>query len=565
MAMARMFLAENGKALGPIIIPTNADRVTRFAASELRKYLKQISGAEFVLKHSWRGVTPGETAVFLGAGPWEAEFGLNLDPSQHPFDGFALHYRGPHLFICGHNPRSTLYGVYALLEEIGCAFIEPGIEHVPRRQIVALEGRNRREVGAFALRNIYAAPNHYQKRAPFTALDRTVTVPQIDWMAKRRLNHYDFYVNFYRYDLWEKHKGEVLEALLDRGFDIEVTHHSLHYFCPPDENHDFGDFGPATYLRNHPDWYLPGLECGARGRWQTRVELPAVQKIIVERFLQYLDRNPELKICGLWPDDIPINRPYRGLSHTDGYMKFWNRAADALAASFPDKLLAIIGYFELSPPPRTVTPRRNIHCWYCPIARNLMYPVAHPRNERFLKWLKGWIKAMPPHQTASFEYYGWQMELTPLRFMMQKDLPLYHDLGLGGIYGWSAFGNSLLGEDMRWAVDLFFLAHQLWDTKADPRKLEAMWAEGVFGRAAPEILDFYAFLARTHAREIKNGLAPIYQWIAFDVVHKAQAILAAARKRAETPAIRRRVDLLEKVLLRGSAEVIWREGKARVV
>ena len=235
-----------------------------------------------------------------------------------------------------------------------------------------------------------------------------------------------------------------------------------------------------------------------------------------------------------------------------------------MAKSFPDKLCGIIGYFDLTPPPEKVKPRDNLHCWYCPIARNLNYPIEHPRNADFLKWLKGWIKAMPPYRVGSFEYYGWQMEMTPLRHSMKRDLPLYRDLKLGGIYGWSAFGNNLLGDDKRWAIDMVVLAKLMWDTGASVRQVEEAWARNVFGAAGGEVLAFYDYLGKVHAREVKNGLAPVYQWIAFPVVHKAQAILAAARKKAATPAIRRRVDLLEKVLLRGSAEELWRESDARL-
>jgi len=559
-------LADGGKALASILVPASADRVTRFAAAELKTYLGKISGADFQVREV-RPEAPadGEPAICLGPGRWEETPDPSPDPCEPPFDGFTIRSRGDRIFIRGRNSRSTLFGVYAFLEDLGCAFIEPGIERIPQGGRLSVHVREREETAAFPLRNLYWAPYATQKKAPFTALAPETALPEIDWMAKRRLNHYEFYVNFFRYDLWEKHKGGILDALLDRGFDLEVTHHSLHYFCPPDENHDFGDFGPATYLRNHPDWYLPGLECGARGRWQTRVELPEVRAVIIERFLKYVQDNPELKIVGLWPDDIPINAPSPGLSATDGYMEFWNRAGEALAGAFPDKRLAIVAYFDLTPPPQSVKPRENLHCWYCPISRNLVYPVDDRRNGKFLAWLKGWIKQMPPWRVGSFEYYGWQMEYRPLRLAMARDLPLYQELGLGGVYGWTSFVNNILGEDCRWALDMFVLTHLLWDTRSDLRTLEETWAKGVFGPAATAVLDFYDFLREAHDKEVRLGLAPNYQWIAFDVVHKAQQILERARTEADSPGTARRVDLLEKVLCRGATEEVWREGGARVV
>lgn len=104
-------------------------------------------------------------------------------------------------------------------------------------------------------------------------------------MAKQRLNHYVFYVDYYRYDLWEKYKQDILDTLLDRGFDIEVSHHSIFYFCPLSEDVDFGNYGSSTYQQNHPDWFT---------NRQARIELPAVQEVIKERYFEYLRRNPEL-------------------------------------------------------------------------------------------------------------------------------------------------------------------------------------------------------------------------------------------------------------------------------
>lgn len=558
-------LACHGKALGPIVIHESADRVTRFAADELKKYLRGVSGAGFIIRRMRALPSPDMPCLILGAGQWESQLGLRLDSRGNTFDGFLIGFRGHQVLIRGHNSRSTLYGVYAVLEDLGCRFVEPGIEHVPRMRTLALRRRDRREVAAFPLRTVYPNLNAFQKNEPFTGLDREELLPQIDWMAKRRLNHYDFYVNFYRYELWERHKHKILDDMLDRGFDLEVTHHSIQYFCPPDANHDFGDYGPSTYIQNHPDWHIPGLECTGRGTWQTAVEKPAVQKIIIERFLGYLDRNPELKICGLWPADIPINRPYRNLSHTDGYLTFWNRVADALAGTFPDKLLGIIAYFDLTTPPQKIKPRNNLHCWFCPISRNLAYPINDPHNRKFLAWQKGWIETMPPYHVANFEYYGWQMPMKPNRLSMAEDLPVYRDLKLGGIYGWCGFVNNLMGSDYRWAIDMHALAHLLWDPSVDIHRLDEIWAKGVFGSAGSDVLEFHEFLRKAYARETRKGLAPNYEWVAMSVLHRAQQILARAHRKVDSPMRKRRLAYLEKVLCRGCTEEVRRTGDARVV
>ncbi len=421
----------------------------------------------------------------------------------------------------------------------------------------------RRETARFALRNIFRNIVHVQRSAPFTFLNPDLHLPQIDWMAKRRLNHYEFYVDFYRYDLWEKHKAGILDALLDRGFDLEVTHHSLHYFCPPDENHDWGEYGPETYLRNHPDWYLPAYECGARGRWQTRVELPEVQRVVFSRYLDYLRRNPELKIVGLWPDDVPMNKPYKGLSHTDGYLKFWNKLSRWLAKEFPDRLLATIAYFELIAPPEKVVPAPNQHLWFCPISRNYMHSLSDRRNREFRAHLRAWIEKMPPGRVANFEYYGWCMPMIPHRENMRRDLPVYRDMGSGGMYAWAGFTHNILGQEYRWAIDLYVLSELLWNPAADVTAAEQTWARQIYGPAAEAVLDFYDLLKRAFLQERRQGLSSSYQWVSVEVLRQAQERLARARERAASAEAVRRIDLLEKWTAWGATNEVWREGPPR--
>ncbi len=556
-------LSTNGQALATIVVPAAADRVVRFAAAELVRYLEQMTGAAFKVQEAREGATVPAPAILIGAGGRLMALGATCAPEAGELDSFTMSTRAKRLYLWGNRSRAALYAVYAFLGTLGCRFIEPGIETVPSVEELKVTPLRRRETAGFALRNVFRTSIEPRPEAPFPFLDPELHLPQIDWMAKRRLNHYEFYVDFYRYDLWEKHKAPILEALLDRGFDLEVTHHSLHYFCPPDENHDFGGYGPETYLRNHPDWYLPAHECGSRGRWQTNVGIPAVQEVVFERYLDYCQRNPELKIVGLWPDDVPMNAPYQGLSRTDGYHKFWNRLARLLEQRFPEKLLGTIAYFEIIDPPQKVTPASNLHCWYCPISLQYMYPVTDQRNRDFLTGLGEWCTKMPPGRVPVFEYYGWLMPMVPSRIKMVEDLPVYRDLGVGGIYGWAGFTQNVMGQDYRWAIDLYALTELLWNPKADLRGAEQAWATGVYGPAAEGVLEFYRLLEDRFRQETRQGLSSGFQWLPLDLLHQAQERLAVARAAADTPERCRRVDLLEKWAAYACTNEVWREGPPR--
>lgn len=543
----KIILAERKKTQYVISITFDSDRVVRFAAKELSSYLEKMSDAEFSVSENAKGRT-----IELVSG------------GNAKMDSFEIQVSDDGIKIHGANSRSVLYGVYDFLEKIGCNFVEPGKEIVPKSSRLIVDSMKCKSTAAFALRNIFRIQIMPSKTEKYEGLEPSLHLPQIDWMAKRKLNHYVFYVDYYRYDLWENYKHQILDALMDRGFDIEVTHHSIHYFCPPDATLDFGNYGPETYRSTHPEWYVGE---------QTRIELSAVQSVIRKRYIEYLRRNPELCKIGLWPADTSMNISYKGLSSTDGYIKFWNNMAKPLAAEFPEKQLSILAYWELLNPPQKVTPASNLHCWFCPIDANYMYPITDRNlsrntfrttkevepNSKYLDFMKTWVDRMSPGQVSCFEYYGWQGTLTPLVEKMKKDLTVYRDMKVGGIYGWSGFTFNLMGADFRWARDLYVFSNLLWNPEQGIAPLEFTWAKGVFDNAAEDILDFYHKLKLEHEKEIKNGLLTRASWISLDLLHRLQKSLASARRKESAPAVIQRIDILERVACQGCTERVLRK------
>ena len=538
-------LAKNGEAKADILIPPEADRVIRFAAKELCSYLAQISRGDFCIREAQPGsIFPQKNILCLvGA---EEDVNVSLTPSfKHGAnDAFVINADATGVRIQGNNSRSILYGVYELLEKLGCHFIEPGTEVVPTLPCLDIAAMNLESTAEFPLRNIFRIQILKSKTAAFQGLEPEHHLPQIDWMAKRKLNHYVFYVDYYRYDLWEKHKHHILDALLDRGFDIEVTHHSIYYFCPPDETYDFGDWGSATYRSEHPDWYEDD---------QLKIELPDVQKLLEERYMTFVRRNPELSIIGLWPTDGGM------VGGSEAYLKLWNKIARTLSREFPEKKLSILAYREILDPPKGIKPEPNLFCWYCPIESNYMYPMSEAGNDKYLEYMKGWIDLMSPGHVIAFEYYGWQSELTPFTEKMKADLEIYHELGLAGVYGWAGFTFNIMGTNFRWSRDLYAFSHFLWNPNQDLAPLEAEWAKGVFAAAAPQVQKFYQVLKQTHDREKQLGLLSQKPWISMELLHELQKILAEARSKAGTPEVKYRVDLLEQLVGRACAATIWRE------
>jgi len=541
-----VLLAENKKSNLDIIISPTADRVIRFAAKELQSYLKKITMAYFPVKEQDPlTLIYSEPAIILMTGPAPP---ANCSVPSASTDTFMISTRDKQICIWGKNNRCILYGVYEFLEILGCQFIEPSKEIIPVTHTLIAPVINQNYVSAFPLRNIFRNQVHQSKTAEYLGLNYEHHLPQIDWMAKRRLNHYEFYVDYFRYDLWEKYKNQILDALLDRGFDIEVTHHSILYFFPANEKHDFGDYGPSTYQQNHPDWFSDN---------QARIEIPAVQEVIKERYLEYIRNNPEVKMVGLWPGDaVNLPLPYQGLNHTDGYMKFWNSINKAMQSEFPEKRLSILAYHALLQPPQKVVPDSSLHAWFCVYGDNYNYPITDKRNKKYFGLLKEWAHQMSSDQVACFLYYGWMPVMSLFIDKMKQDLTVYKEMKLAGAYGWAGFTYNILGEDFRWARDLFVFSHLLWDPDQNVDSLEQKWAKGVFCDAAEDILYFYHVLKQAHEKESKKGLAQRLPWISLDLLHDVQKVLLSARSKTEDPAVLRRINLLEMVAAQGCTDIV---------
>src|SRR4051812_1710885 len=92
-----------------------ADEVVRFAADELARHVELICGA-VLPRMTGTPATSGTVAVHLGVGLDDPE----LPPATSGHDGYRLLVRDDRVVVDGATSRGVLYGVYDLLERLGC-------------------------------------------------------------------------------------------------------------------------------------------------------------------------------------------------------------------------------------------------------------------------------------------------------------------------------------------------------------------------------------------------------------------------------------------------------------
>ena len=105
-----------------IHLPENAPEQAKYAAGELRYYLSLMSGKPCPIT-----AEPVENGVILE----------QTNCSALGEDGFKLIPEEINIRICG-GKRGIIYGVYELLEMLGCRFFTPECEKVPSMENITL-------------------------------------------------------------------------------------------------------------------------------------------------------------------------------------------------------------------------------------------------------------------------------------------------------------------------------------------------------------------------------------------------------------------------------------------
>ena len=118
-----------GRTLYQIVLSQNASETEQTAATELKNYLEQISGAHFTLSS-----TPGRRNIYVG---FDKKFSVyrGIDPYDDGSDGFSIKKINHDLVIYGGRERGTMYGVFRFLQEyFDVQWYTPECTKVPARK-----------------------------------------------------------------------------------------------------------------------------------------------------------------------------------------------------------------------------------------------------------------------------------------------------------------------------------------------------------------------------------------------------------------------------------------------
>ncbi len=490
---------------------------TRFAANELKRWLREITGADVPVLLAPSGEK--RARLFLGASFAKPHFpeDLALLASGGAHDGFAVRERDGDLYLFGASPAGTLNAVYAFLEnntDIIWAFKDEttGTVFTPQPTLDAVWA-DAVSKPAMAWRGVIAG----------------------DWAIRN-------YMNVYHPAGWSRAGG--------------------HYLCPQYYASCEG------LMRFNP--VLDRFDPKRLDRWSEYTQLacladPEFRRRATEyvpnvRLLRYEGR--EHMVFG--PDDnygvcecplctAPItNRLGKVLTPETDYFEYYNawfysylNQLDAQIQKYnPGFITSTFAYFMGAPYPE-IELSKNIQPQLCAYVRKSQTePLFAPVNQHWWRMYRDW--AAHGADMIDYDYWALSIHLYPKAEALKFDTQAKRDIGCLSAYSEGACTGEHLGAgNTRWCI-----ARLLWDPDLDVEQLHRRFNRRTYREAAPWVDRFdgtirEAFLRHAHRTidfESNREVAILIRDLGLE--EELRGYLAKAQKTVRHPKAKVLVDML---------------------
>ena len=460
-------IAKNGKAMITILTAANPTPQEQYAAAELRHYLNLMTGASFTVAAEGSQAAAkaaNENVVAIGAA---ANAVCNAGACDLGEDAFTVKNAGKNggsIAITG-GKRGVIYGVYELLETLGCRFFTPLCEHIPCKPELPLPVIN------------------------------TTQKPILEY----RTHNYKDFDQFPRFAVKNRINGGHIPE--DIGGSVEYA-----WFV-----HTFGSqiITPDEYWDEHPEYF--SLVEGKRIREFTQLCLtnPDVLRITVEKVRAALLANPECRIISVSPNDwynfctcpACAEIDAREESHAGSLIWFVNQIAEKIEKDFPDAIIDTLAYQYSRQAPKHIRPRHNVCVRLCSIescfshsfekcddaSRKTMRPDGIKTS--FIEDLRDWAKVCDRlyiwDYTTCFAHYP---APHPNWNTLQPNMKSFIANNVKGVFE-QACGAAGGGVDLN-ELRAYLVGKLLWDANCDLERHKREFCDYFYGAAAPYILEY---------------------------------------------------------------------------
>lgn len=478
-------VVKNHQSRWQIHSPSEGKPGVDWAIGELQKYIALMSDAK--LPGDKR---PGDgPAIVVGLrADLSPQHRALLPPPAIGHDGYAVAVHNgadPAVLVAGDNGRGTVYGVYDLLERLGCRWFYPtqdprDPEVVPRTASLSLPA------GAWAV----ASPMKYRiynGDAWYFDMDYKTAAKQVDHAMKLRCNMIGWQCAV------DKPLLDQYRVLGERGVLKEIQRRGMGLHGPA---HSFNLFLPNALFGEHPDWF--GMREGRR----VRQEFAGAQfcwsnaearKVFAGNVAEFARQADLLHMLAIVPFDggKACDCPQcRKTGASNCLMAVMNEVIEHLHSVRPDLPIETVGgYAPVIAPPTTarIHPRQRV-AW-AHWGRYMAAGYDDPRYDH-KKNLEAWQKAAPGGVTV-VQYYSdnfaepWIMP--PFAQAIQGDRRYLLGRKIDSIY-------FLIYPSGYWwnhGLNTYLSARCFYDASLDPFAVVQDYATHYYGPAASPLLARY--------------------------------------------------------------------------
>lgn len=446
-------LSVHGQPCFEIVLRPDAPAVEEFAADELSRTLYAIIGPGARLRSASR---PGTAKVYLNVPEAAGQAGIDTAGLALGKEMYHLETRQNNLYILGGGPRGVLYGVYDLLESLGCRWYTPEISRIPHIPNLKLPAQYKSGGPAFENRDTFNS----ECRDPL-------------WRVRNRMNG------------WSTPIPEYMGGNVDYcGFV-----HTFEGLLPPDE-----------FFDAHPEYF--SLVAGQRRRDAAQLCLtnPEVLRIVTERVLERMRTHPRATIFSVSQNDCQGAcecAACRAAAEAEGsqsgpLIRFVNAVAAETCKVYPDKLIDTLAYQYSLDAPRSSVPHPNVRVRLCSITccQGHTYGTCdHPESRRFLRALQDWSARTSQmyiwHYATDFTHYSLPM---PDFDELHGNINLYRRSGVRGLFiqGMGEAGGG--AESM--ALRGYVVSKLLWQPDQPVWPIVDEFLAAYYGAAAPQVRQY---------------------------------------------------------------------------
>lgn len=475
-AEANDLIIASGSSVASIVIGVNATETEKYAAVEVQRCIRIMSGTELPIVPADGAVSGTQIIIGTPAGNSRIDavkLRLHLDGSHD--EQTAVLREGNIIYIGGQTARAALYATYTFLSDVlGIRWLWPGEdgEFIPKRSVVSVAELSIFEVPSIRTRALTNANS---------ADPETGT-----WQARNKMNMIAINKN-------ADGNSPAIQELAKKGFQIRIAGH---FVVLPESilsaNPEYAAFRDGSRAYNSAN--TAQLCWGNAG----------VQDEVANMIRGLWDKSPVVDVIHFYPAD---NQSYctddlckaMAPDVSTRWQKFSQIVMEKVDQTHPDKRYWTYAYQGYKDVPNYVAPRFETigYALYEASYRQLL-SSGFSGSAGAIAEIGGWKSKGANMGIRGYEYIMFRDPMfVPLVSWEMDQMSWLRDEGLTAYLSELRPFNSPSGaapENTYWMcnrMNLYAAAKGLWNSSLTPDSIVNDWSRTVYGPAADEMIDYY--------------------------------------------------------------------------